>query len=202
MADKLQELTAKLYSEGLAKGKEEGERILEDARRKADEILSAANAEAAGIIESAQKQAADIKSKSASDIKSASEQCIQATKKDIENLLINGISASKTAGAVADPDFLKEIIRSVAANFNASESKDMALLLPENLKDNLEPWVSSELAKSLNAEIKADFSKKVAGGFSIGPKDGSWFISLTDDSLKKLIAEYLRPVTRKLLFGE
>lgn len=202
MADKLQELTAKLYSEGLAKGKEEGERILEDARRKADEILSAANAEAAGIIESAQKQAADIKSKSASDIKSASEQCIQATKKDIENLLINGISASKTAGAVADPDFLKEIIRSVAANFNASESKDMALLLPENLKDSLEPWVSSELAKSLNAEIKADFSKKVAGGFSIGPKDGSWFISLTDDSLKKLIAEYLRPVTRKLLFGE
>ena len=41
----------------------------------------------------------------------------------------------------------------------------------------------------------------MAGGFAIGPKDGSWFVSLTDETFRALIAEYLRPVTRKLLFG-
>ena len=50
--------------------------------------------------------------------------------------------------------------------------------------------------------MNASFSKKIAGGFTIGPKDGSYFISLTDETFKELISEYLRPATRKLLFGE
>ncbi len=54
----------------------------------------------------------------------------------------------------------------------------------------------------MKGDVKADFSKKIAGGFTIGPKDGGYFISLTDDSFKELIGEYLRPVTKKLLFGE
>ena len=48
----------------------------------------------------------------------------------------------------------------------------------------------------------AEFSKKIAGGFNIGPADGSWFVSLTDEAFSALISEYLRPVTKKLLFGE
>ena len=47
-----------------------------------------------------------------------------------------------------------------------------------------------------------DLIRKIAGGFNIGPKDGSYFISMTDESFKNLICEYLRPATRKLLFGE
>ena len=43
---------------------------------------------------------------------------------------------------------------------------------------------------------------KIPGGFTIGPKDGSYFIDLTSESFESLISEYLRPVTRKLLFGE
>ena len=47
----------------------------------------------------------------------------------------------------------------------------------------------------------SDFSKKIKGGFSIGPQNGSWYISMSDESFKALISEYLRPVTKKLLFG-
>ena len=50
--------------------------------------------------------------------------------------------------------------------------------------------------------MEATFSKKIAGGFRIGPKDGGYFISLTEDTFKNLIGEYLRPTTKKLLFGE
>ena len=32
--------------------------------------------------------------------------------------------------------------------------------------------------------------------------EGGWHISLTDATFRELIAAYLRPVTRKLLFGE
>ena len=89
MQNKLQELTDRLYQEGLSKGKEEGEKLLFEAKAQADEIIAKAKAEAENIIEGANQQAADIKSKAQSDVKMASSQALQATKKDIEDLLLN-----------------------------------------------------------------------------------------------------------------
>lgn len=202
MQNKLQELTDKLYNEGLSKGKEEGARILEDARKKAEEIISAAKAEAEAIRAGAEDAAADLKSKTEYDVKTASEQALQAVKKDIENILVSGISASPVESSLSDPGFLKEIIKAVASQFSATESKDMSLLMPAALQDKLEPWVAGELSEALGKGVKAGFSKKIAGGFNIGPADGSWYVSLTDETFKALIAEYLRPATKKLLFGE
>ena len=190
MSNKLQELTDKLYNEGLSKGKEEGELLLAKARTEADAMIA-----------EAEKSAAALREKAESDIRMASAQSLQATRKDIENLLVGAVVSDKVDKALADKDFVKEIIRAVAEKFSTSESSDINLILPASMKKNLENWVSGELSKALGKEVKAEFSKKIQGGFTIGPKDGSWFVSLTDDTFKELIAEYLRPVTRKILFG-
>ena len=202
MQNKLQELTDKLYQEGLAKGKAEGEEILAKAKEEAAAIVAKAKEDAAGIQAKAEKDAEDLKAKVESDLKMASAQCLQATKKDIENLLVGKIEAGKVSEALKDSAFIKEIIKTVAARFNAEEATDLALILPESQKAELEPWVKTELAKTLKSEVSAGFSKKISGGFTIGPKDGGWFVSLTEQTFDELIAEYLRPVTRKILFGE
>ena len=201
MSTKLQELTERLYQEGLSKGKEEGEQLLARAREDAARIVEDARKQAADIIADAQKQADDLRDKTSSDVKMASAQCLQATRKDIEDLLVGAVSAGSINKDLSDPDFLKKIILAVAERFSATESADLSLILPASLQQELEPWLAGELTKALGTQPKVSFSKKVAGGFSIGPKDGSWFVSLTDETFQALIAEYLRPVTRKLLFG-
>ena len=200
MQNKLQELTEKLYNEGLAKGKEEGELILKQAKQEAAATLEKAKAEAAAIVAKAEKDARDLRSKAESDIRMASAQSLQATKKDIENLVVAKLSGEKVSQALNDLDFIKEIIRCVAEKFSASEG--LELVLPEKLRAELEPWVKNELSKALEGGLKANFSKKIAGGFTIAPADGGWFVSFTQESFNALIAEYLRPVTKKLLFGE
>ena len=202
MQNKLQELTDKLYEEGLSKGKEEGAKIVENALKEAERILAEARQNAGQIREEAEKSAAEMKSKVESDLKMASAQTLQATRQDIENLVIAKISDAKVAESLAEPDFLKKIILAVAEKFSTQDAADMNLILPESLKAQLEPFVKGELARALGKEVTAAFSKKIAGGFRIGPKDGSYFISLTDETFKSLIGEYLRPVTRKFLFGE
>lgn len=202
MQNKLQELTDKLYQEGLSKGKEEGEKLLSEAQAQAKDIVAKAKAEAERILNAAQAQADDLKAKAASDVKAASEQALQATKKDIENLLIHTVVSEKVGKELSKADVLKEIVLAVAKNFSTQESTDIALVLPENVKKDVEPWLKAELGKAIGKEVKAEFSKKIAGGFTIGPADGSYFISLTDATYSELISEYLRPVTKKLLFGE
>ena len=198
--DKLQELTQKLYQEGLSKGKQEGEAILAQAKADAEAIVKQAQEEAQAILAKARKDAEDHRAKVEGDVKTAATQTLQAVKADIETLIV--AKAVEPAGkALAQEDFLKSIITEVAKRFSAQESQDIALILPEKLQKELEPFVKGELAKTVGKGVEASFSKKVAGGFVIGPGDGSYFISLTDDSFKALIGEYMRPATKKVLFG-
>ena len=201
MQNKLQELTDKLYNEGLSKGKQEGEELLAKAKVQAEEMVAKAEAEAAQIVAAAQKQADEIKSKVASDIRMASSQSLAATRKDIETLVVGKMTDEPVKKALTSAEFVKELIKSVADKFTTDGPVDLALVLPESLQKELEPFVNNELAKMLNAGVEASFSKKISGGFKIGPKEGGYFVSFTDETFDELISEYLRPATKKILFG-
>ena len=199
--DKLQELTQKLYDEGLAKGKQEGEAVLQKAVEEAGSIVKKAQEEAEAILARARKEADDFKVKVEGDVKMASMQALQATRADIENLVIAKAVDAPVAKALSSEEYIKGIITAVAQKFSAEEPADLSLVLPESLKAGLEPFVKNELGKLLGKGVEASFSKKLAGGFKIGPKDGGYFVSLTDDTFKDLIGAYLRPATKSLLFG-
>jgi V/A-type H+-transporting ATPase subunit E len=201
MQNKLQELTDKLYNEGLSKGKQEGEELLAKAKVQAEEMIAKAQAEAAQIVAAAQKQADEIKTKVASDIRMASSQSLAATRNDIETLIVGKMTDEAIKKALTSAEFVKELIQAVAAKFTTEGPVDLALILPESLQKELEPFVNNELAKILDAGVEASFSKKVSGGFKIGPKNGGYFVSFTDETFNELIAEYLRPATKKILFG-
>ncbi len=202
MQNKLQELTDKLYKEGLSKGKQEGEEILAKAKDQAEEIIGKAKAEAEAIIAAAQKEAEDLRTKVTGDLKMAAGQSVAATRQDIETLILTKMTEGEISSALTSADFVKQVILAVAKGFNAQDAADLELVLPESLKKELEPFVAKELATVLNGGVQASFSKKISGGFNIGPKDGGYFISFTDETFKELISEYLRPATRKILFGK
>lgn len=200
----MQELTDKLYNEGLSKGKQEGEEILAKARKQAEDIIARANAEAEAIKAAAAKEAQDMKVKTEGDLKLATTQALTATRKGIEELVISKVADSQITSSLTSAEFVKSLITTVAKAFNPDnqEPVDIALVLPENMRKEMEKFVDSELSKLINAGVEASFSKKITGGFNIGPKDGGYFISFSDETFRSLISEYLRPVTRKFLFGE
>ena len=199
----MQELTEKLYNEGLSKGKQEGEEILAKARKQAEETIAKANEEAEAIKARAQREAEELKTKVTGDVRMAALQSLTATRQSIENVIVTQMTDKDIASALESADYVRKIIETVAKSFNPAgqDSEDIALVLPESMKKDLEPFVTKELAKILKAGVTATFSKKISGGFTIGPKDGGYFISFSEETFKALISEYLRPATRKLLFG-
>lgn len=194
-------MTDKLYNEGLSKGRQEGEAIIAKAKQEAENILQQAREEAEKILQNAKNGAEDLRSKTETDVKMSSEKAIQATKGDIENLIISKIADTEVSKALSEPEFLRGIITEVAKKFSTTESSDLEVILPESLKGALEPFVKNELGKILGKGVEATFSKKLSGGFNIAPKDGGYYVSLSDSTFKDLIGQYLRPATKKLLFG-
>lgn len=199
--DKLQELTRKLYEEGLAKGKEEGEAVLAQARAEAEAIIRQAREEAGAIVAGARKEAEDYRTKVEGDVKMAAVQALQATRARIGDLIVADAVDAPVKAALQESGYLKEIILAVAKGFSAQESSDLSLVLPEKLRAELEPFVKNEVSRIIGKGIETGFSKKFDGGLKIGPKDGSYFISLTDEAFAALIGEYLRPASKKILFG-
>ena len=202
MDNKLQELTDKLYREGLSKGKEEGEALLAKAEEKASVIIDNAQKKAREIILNAEKEADAYRIKVEGDVKMASIQSIQSTRKCIENQMLDGMLSSQVKSALSSPDFIKEMVMAVARNFNPEESADFEAVLPGSLKDEIEPFLKGEMSKIIGDGFNVRFSNDIYGGIHIVPKDGSYFINLTDKAFEELIREYLRPTTRKILFGE
>ena len=111
MDNRLQELTDKLYNEGLSKGKEEGEALLAKARTEADEIIAGAKKQAAEILAKAEKDARDYATKVNGDLKMAASQSIQATRKDIEDLIVLKMSGEAVGKALSEDAFIREIIK-------------------------------------------------------------------------------------------
>lgn len=201
MQNKLQELTDKLYNEGLSKGKQEGEEILAKANEQAAQIIADAQKQAEKILSDAEKKAEDLQNKVESDVRRASNQTLASTRNDIENLLVCKMTEANVSKALSSADYIKDIIKAVAEKFTTEGAEDLNLILPAKLQKDLEPFIKKELSSILKVEINASFSKKINGGFRIGPADGSYFISLTDETFNELISEYLRPATKKILFG-
>ena len=203
MQDKLQELTDRLYNEGLSKGKQEGEELLMKAHAEADGIIAQAKAEAERIIAQANKEADELKTKVAADVRMAATQSIAVTKQEIEQMVVTRAAQQGAGQALSSADFAKELIANVVKAFNPQNASPVALdlILPESMKAQLEPFVGSEIAKTFNGEIRVDYSKKMNGGFKVSPREGGYMLQFTDEEFTQLIANYLRPATKKILFG-
>ena len=202
MQNKLQELTDKLYNEGLAKGKQEADNLLAQARKQSEEIIAQAKEQAAKIVADATREAEDLKTRTEGDVKMASGQAISALRQQVEGL----VEAKAVGGAVdatlADGKFMGKLIETIAAAFNAGGAqKSLEVILPEAMKGSLENFLKQNISAELAKGLEFGFSGDIAGGFRIAPKDGGYYIDFSDESFKALLGEYLRPATKKILFG-
>ncbi|MCF0174730.1 MAG: hypothetical protein HUJ95_05245 [Bacteroidales bacterium] len=199
MDNKLQELTDRLYNEGLAKGKQEAEELLAKAKAEAEKIVSDAKSEAEAIVSKAEKDAAAKAVKTDAEIKMAAKETLDQTKAAIEKVIIASAAVAPAKAALKDEQFVKEVILAVAKNSN--EGADVEVVLPENVKESLGVYVENEVAKALKGNVSVKFSKKIAGGFTIGPKNGGYYLSFTDETFAELISQYIREETKNLIFG-
>ncbi len=204
MENKLQELTDRLYKEGLSKGRQEADELLKNARKEAEDIVAKAREEAEAIRAEAEKRAVKIRTMVQGDIKMASTQAIAALRQQVENMVLTQAVSKPVGAALSDGKFVKDLIATVVKAFNAAnpDGVDLEVILPAQEQKDLEQAFRNEIVKSLGAGIEVKNVKGLANGFKIGPKDGGYQLSFTGDDFTGLVSEYLRPATKKILFDE
>ncbi len=197
---KLQQLTDKLYQEGLEKGRTEARALVTEAEARAAKIVAEAEARAAKIVTEAERKAEDVEKNAMTEIALAGKQAVAKIKSEIETLIVAKVSTEGVRSANLDPAFIKDMLLAVAANWNNGAKADLKALLPEAKKAELGAAFDSA-AKALLAEgVEVGFSADVKSGFKVGEKDGGYYISFSDESFEALLGGYLREKAAELLF--
>lgn len=204
MQSKLQELTEKLYNEGITKANEDAVQIIDNAKKEAEKIIKDANVKAESIIEKANNKSAEMAKNTESELKLSSKQAINALKQEITQLLASGTIGNTVKDTFKEKEFIKSLISTIVKNWNPREleSIDLLLVLPESDKKTFHAFVESKLKSLLDGEIIVKFDNRLKNGFKIGPSDGSYTLSFSDEDFENFFKAYLRPRTAKLLYGE
>ncbi|MDR0295090.1 MAG: hypothetical protein LBH91_02710 [Prevotellaceae bacterium] len=203
MQDKLQELTDKLYREGLSKGQEEAVQLVDAAKKEAAKIIANAKTTAEQLVVDAKKTAAEAKTNAEGDIQMAARQMMAKMKQSVENLIIAKVIAAPSTAAMNDADFLKAVIKTAIERFDPKVTgMQLSVLLPADKQQALQNFVTEQANQQLASGVDFQFHDSIKAGFKIGPKNGGYHISLTDKDFENLFAAVLRPHIRTLLFGQ
>ncbi|MDD2563472.1 MAG: hypothetical protein PHU27_04585 [Salinivirgaceae bacterium] len=201
MENKLQELTQKIYTEGISKAQEEADAILGKARKEADELLKNAEKQSAEIMDKATKEAETLRRNTDSELAMSAKQAINAFKQELTTLIVSK-AVAPVKDVVKEGEFIQKLIETVIANWNPGASDiDLALLLPETDRKKLESYFTEKSKSLLDAGLELQFSNQIKAGFKIGPKDGSYIISFTENDFENFFKAYARPKLRELLYG-
>jgi len=201
MQNKLQELTEKIYQEGISKGNEEAERIISGARTESEKIIKGAEKERLAIIAGAEKEAADLMEKTLSGLKMSFQHAMITLKQEIERVIICKLIEDPASEIFSDSSFVASLIKTVVDKWSP-ENKEAAfeIYVPEGMMDEIEQYLGIKTTSTLSEGIILHPVKSMVNGFEVRPDGKEYKISVTEDDFSSYIKEILRPKLVDLLF--
>lgn len=197
MENRIQELTEKIYAEGVEKGNAEAARIVEEAKAKAAEIVKSAEAEAAAIVAAAEKKATELDSHARAEIKLYGTQAVSALKSEAADIITDNIAKAAVKETIAG-DTIKALLVKIAERWSADEPVVISTAEAEQLKAYFAKNAKALLDKGVT--IEQVNGKKTQ--FSIAPADGSYKVNFGEGEFEAFFKAFLRPQMVELLFDK
>ncbi|PIE34926.1 hypothetical protein CSA56_06305 [candidate division KSB3 bacterium] len=212
----VQELIGRLKDEGVQAGRQEAERLIDEARAKASKIVAEAREEAERLL-----QKAHIKNEAE---KLNAHESLKVAVRDTEIELQTGLKKAfeshvkrLVSKEVQDEDFLRQLLFSIvsAGAEKIPEEQSMEVLLPDNMlktndqgtavteagKERLRNFVRLGTSEMLREGVTLKASSEVSGGIILKLVDQDVVFDFSDNALSSLILKHLLPRYRAIVEG-
>ena len=195
--DKIQELTSKIYLEGVEKGKAEADKIIAEAQDTAAKEKAEATKKAEKIVATATKNATELRENTESELKMYAAQASEALKTEITNLVTESLSANNVKAAMEDKAFVQKLIVDLVQNW----SKNETLVIGTANAEELKTYITANTKNLLDKTLKVESVNGLKTGFTLSPENGSYTVKFGEEEFVEYFKEFLRPQVRELLFG-
>ncbi|MDR3127627.1 MAG: hypothetical protein LBU08_04085 [Tannerellaceae bacterium] len=196
MDRKIQDITGKIYREGVEKGNKEADRIIAEAQARKDALLDEARGEAEAIVAAAKKQAAEWKKNTEAELKLFASQALAALKSAVTDLVNHSVISSNIKALTVDKAFMQQVILAMATEW----VKTGALTIQTADAEALKNYFAANAQAILNQGVKIEKVNGKDTAFSLIPADGSYKVTFGEEEFTAFFKDYLRPQLVELLF--
>ena len=196
MENKIQELTDKIYREGVEKGNEEAQKLIAKAQEEAKRIIEDAHKEADSIVATAHKSADELAENTKSELKLFAGQAVNALKSEIATLVTDNIVNADVKAFAANKDYLNAFIVALASKWSVNEP----FVISTADAEGLTKYFAAKAKDLLDKGVKIEQVNGIKTLFSVSPADGSYKVNFGEEEFMNYFKEFLRPQLVEMLF--
>lgn len=196
MENKIQQLTDKLLSEGVEKGKAEAAKIIADANAESENIIANAKQKADDIIAQAKKDAEALNKNTRSELQMFAGQAESALKTQLTNVLTDCSVAEVVKKITVNKDFMNQFILKLAQSWGTQED----IVISTSDAASLKALFAKEAQVLLDKGVKIEEVNGQKALFTVQPADGSYKVNFGEEEFKSYFKSFLRPQLVEMLF--
>ncbi|GMO50728.1 MAG: V-type ATP synthase subunit E [Termitinemataceae bacterium] len=184
----LQELIEKIKKDGIETASSEAAALKANAEAEAKRIVEAARREADELIAKGKQDAERSEKAGLAAVEQASRNVILSFKDEIQTLLDKIVS--KEISAAFNSDSIKTVLPEIVKSL--SQGKAVDVVLNEKDKNALDSWAKGALSTEISGGLELKVGR-LAAGFRISAKDGSAYYDFSAESVSEALCAYVNP---------
>ena len=196
MENKIQELTDRIYREGVEKGNEEAKKLVEKAQDEANQIVENARKEADAIVAAARKSDDELVDNTKSELKLFAGQALNALKSEIATVVTDKLVSADVKAFASNKEYLQAFIVALASKWSAEEPIVISTADAEGLKK----YFAAKAKQLLDGSVKIEQVNGLKTLFTVSPADGSYKVSFGEEEFMSYFKDFLRPQLVEMLF--
>jgi len=193
----LREIIDKIKHDGVKNAQEEAARIIAEAREEASAVVRKAEEDAERILGSAETKVERMENSSKNALKQAGRDLIITVKEEVKSVF-NRLLEREVHDALS-VELLTNVIAAAVKNISKHERKEVNVLIPAELLDEIEPALMARLSAEIASGMEIRPFKGLDAGFRIAIKDGSAFYDFSDKEIAAMLSRYLNPRLANLI---
>ena len=196
MEKNIQELTEKMFRDGVEKGQAEADRIVAEAKAQAETIVAAAHKEAEATKAAAQKAADELNTNTRSELRLFAGQAMSALKSEITTLVTDSVVKEAVGNVTSDKDVMAQFIIGMAQQFG-----EKGAVISTADAESLKACFAKKAADLLNKGVTINEVNGQKALFTIEPADGSFKMNFGKEEFENFFKSFLRPQLVEMLFA-
>jgi V/A-type H+-transporting ATPase subunit E len=192
MPEELDHIIERIRSQGVEEAERRAEEILESARRQAGAMVDEARAEADRITAEAEEKARSVEKRGREALDQAARDLLLTVEEAVENIFEDLVHES--VDKAMDEELVREmLLRVVEGSVSENGAEDVQVLLsPEDGKKLVE-YFSARYKEKLDQGLELRTDSEVLRGFRISFRDRHVFLDYTSEAVAEALANFLRP---------
>ena len=196
MENKVQEITDKIYREGVEKGQVEAQKIVEAAEIEKIEILKKARQEAEKIVDDAKRSAEELTRNTHSELQMYAGRAVEALKSEIANLVTDSVVDAAVNETMSN-EWLQKLMLALATDWVTKEN----VVIQTADAASLTQYFAKQAKELLSKGVQIEQVNGKTAAFAIMPADKGYKVQFGEAEFAAYFKEFLRPKLVEMLFN-